>query len=483
LAANGLARLLTPRDLERTTSRMNHMVTEITGKRVLIVGGGFAGIGCARELARHPELSITLIDKNNYHQFQPMLYQVATSQVSPGDVSYSLRKVFEQSPNVDIKLAEVVSIDPGAKKVVARTGEVYQGDFLVLAAGSQPNFFKTPGAQQHSFPLYSLDDAARLRSRILTVFEDADRDQKLLDEGALNFVIVGGGPTGVEMAGALADLIHGTMTLEYRDLAVNDARIYLIDHGQAVLNPFSERGRAYAANVLERAGVQLRLGTGVKEVGPGHVLLSDGTTIKTRVVVWAGGLMAAPLAGSMGLPQGHGGRISVQPDLTVAGFPGIYVLGDFANTPNTQGGDYPQLGAVALQAGHCAASNILADVAGKPRTAFHYHDKGFMAMINRSAALVELGKERHELHGMVAVAAWLGVHIYLMSGVRNRIEAFVDWTWNCFSGSRGPQTLDRTDVARINWSEDAPPQTISSASDQGEKQDEMSAMRTVDGAR
>src|SRR5215472_14729994 len=182
------------------------MQTESKDKHVVIVGGGFAGLGCAQGLARRRGVRVTLLDKNNYHQFKPMLYQVASSQLAPADVAYSLRKVFLRAENVDLKLAEAVSIDAARRVVTAKTGEVYQGDFLVLAAGSEPNFFRTPGAEQHAFPLYSLGDAERLRSRILQVFEDADRDKSLLDQGALNFVIVGAGPTGVETAGALADL-------------------------------------------------------------------------------------------------------------------------------------------------------------------------------------------------------------------------------------------------------------------------------------
>ena len=417
-----------------------------TSKHVVIVGGGFAGIACARELARHADVRITLLDKNNYHQFQPLLYQVATSQLAPGDVAYSLRKVFYKSTNVEVKLAEVAAVDPLAKTASTTTGEVYRGDYLVLAAGSQANFFKTPGADRHAFPMYCLDDAVRLRSRILQVFEDACRDPRLLDEGALNFVIVGAGATGVETAGALAELIKETMVAEYPDLAVSRARIHLVDHGHTVLAPFSDKAHDYAEKVLQDAGVQLRLKTGVKEVGPGHVLLSDDTTIKTRVVVWAGGLMGAPLAGSTGLPQGRGGRIDVQSDLTVTGFPGIYVLGDIANTPDEAGGTLPQLGSVAQQAGLCAARNILADIAGQPRTAFQYHDKGIMAMITRSAAVVEIGPKRHELDGWLAAVAWRGVHVSLLSGIRNKVDAFVKWTWSYFSEDRGPQLLDRSET-------------------------------------
>jgi NADH:ubiquinone reductase (H+-translocating) len=443
------------KELTRRLGRRNiAMNLENKSNHVVIVGGGFAGVACGRELAQHSGVKVTLLDKHNYHQFQPLLYQVATSQLAASDVAYSLRKIFRHSTNVDVKLAEVVSADPTAKTVITVTGEIYKGDYLVLAAGSNVNYFKTPGAEQHAFPMYSLEDALRLRSRILQVFEDADRDPKLLDEGALNFVIVGGGATGVETAGALAEMFQGTMTSEYPDLAVKAARIYLVDHGKTVLTPFSDKAHDYAEKVLQQAGVHLVLRTGVKEVAPGHVLLSDGNIIKTRVVIWAGGLEAAPLAGSLEMPAGRGGRIDVQPDLTVEGYPGVYVLGDFANTPDPEGGALPQLGSVAQQAGQWAAMNILADIAGKPRAAFNYRDKGIMAMITRKAAVVEIGEKRHELHGMLAAAAWRGVHVSLLSGFRNKVEAFVHWTWAHFSDDRGPQLLDQRDIPRIHWEDD-----------------------------
>jgi NADH:ubiquinone reductase (H+-translocating) len=270
---------------------------------VIVVGGGFAGVGCVRRLAKHDDVHVTLIDRNNYHQFQPLLYQVATSQLAPADVGFSLRKLFHDCENVDVKLCDVVEVDGEHHTVTTADGHHYTGDALVLAAGSQPNFFRTPGAAEHAFPLYSLDDAQRLRSRIIGVFEDADRDPALLDQGALNFVIVGGGATGVEMAGALADMIADTMTVEYRDLAVSAARVHIVDLGHALLGPFSEHAHSYVAKVLGRKGVQVHLGVAVTEVGPGHVTLADGTTIRTRCVVWGGGIMAPPLAGAAGAPQ------------------------------------------------------------------------------------------------------------------------------------------------------------------------------------
>jgi NADH:ubiquinone reductase (H+-translocating) len=426
-------------------------------QHVIVVGGGFAGVGCVKRLAKDRDVRVTLVDRHNYHQFQPLLYQVATSQLASSDIAFSLRKLFRDDANVEVKLGEVTAVDPGARSVTLDGSERFSGDALVLAAGSQPNFFHTPGAEEHAFPLYALDDATRLRSRVLEVFEDADRDAGLIAQGALNFVIVGGGPTGVELAGALADLIAETMSVEYHDLAVSAAQIHLVDLGHTLLGAFSEHAHDYAAKVLGRKGVRMHLGVAVTEIGAGHVTLADGTVLRTRCVVWGGGIKAPALAATAGLPQGRGGRIDVRPDLAVEGFPGVYVVGDAANIGTPDGQTQPQLGSVALQAGSWAAENILAVAAGEAATPFHYHDKGIMAMIGRGAAIAEVGPHRHELHGAIAFSAWLGVHATLMTGVRNRVDAFISWGWDYFTKSRGPQVLDRAEEVRIDWEEDAAP--------------------------
>jgi NADH dehydrogenase len=241
------------------------------------------------------------------------------------------------------------------------------------------------------------------------------------------------------------------MSAEYHDLAVEAAQVHLVDHGHALLAAFSDRAHDYASKVLARKGVRMHMGVAVTEVAPDHVTLSDGTTILTRCVVWGGGVKAPDLAGTTGLPQGRGGRIHASHDLTVDGADGIYVIGDVASIPGPDGNPHPQLGSVALQSGEWAAENILADFAGKPRKPFHYHDKGIMAMIGRGAAVAEVGAHRHELHGVIAFSAWLGVHAALMTGVRNRIDAFVNWGWDYFSTTRGPQLLDRSQAPRIDW--------------------------------
>jgi NADH dehydrogenase len=423
-------------------------------KHVIVVGGGFAGVGCARRLAGENAVRVTLIDRNNYHQFQPLLYQVATSQLAGSDIAYSLRKLFRNDENIDVKLAEVASVDPATRKVTARSGDSWRGDAVVIAAGSQPNFFRTPGAELHSLPLYTLDQATRLRSRIIGLFEDADRSPGLVERGALNFVVVGAGATGVEVAGALADLVHDTMSVEFGDLAVSAAQIHLVDLGHVLLGPFSDSAHEYAAKVLQRKGVRTHLGVAVAEVAPDRVTLSDGTTIPTHCVIWGGGIRAAELAAACDVSPGRGGRIDVDVTLAVPGLPGVYAVGDVANIPGPHGDAHPQLGSVALQSGVAAAENVLADFAGKPREPFHYHDKGIMAMIGRGAAIAEVGPHRHELHGSVAHSAWLGVHAALMTGVRNRIDAFLAWGLDAFSSGRGPQLLDRADVARIDWDDD-----------------------------
>jgi NADH:quinone reductase (non-electrogenic) len=423
-------------------------------RQVVVVGGGFAGIACAQRLAKQDDVHVTLLDRNNYHQFQPLLYQVATSQLAPADIAASLRKVFRRCENVDVKLEDVVGVDPGALTVTTAEGRTYRGDAVVLAAGSRPNFFRTPGAEEHALPLYSLDDATRLRSHILGVFEAADRRPDLVEEGALNFVVVGGGATGVEIAGALADMIHDTLPSEFRDLALTAAQVHVVDLGHTLLAPFSDTAHDYVAKVLGRKGVRLHLGVAVSEVAPGRVTLADGTAIRTHCVIWGGGIMGPSLAASPGLPQGRGGRVDVHPDLTVEGAPGVYAVGDAANIPSPDGSAHPQLGSVAMQSGAAAAENVLADFAGKPRKSFHYHDKGIMAMIGRGAAIAEVGQHRHELHGVIAFSAWLGVHSLLMTGGRQRIDAFVAWGWDNFSSSRGPQILDRSDAAHIDWGDE-----------------------------
>jgi NADH:ubiquinone reductase (H+-translocating) len=423
---------------------------------VVIVGGGLAGVACAKGLAGKKGVRVTLLDSNGYQQFQPLLYQVATAELAPTDVAFDLEKTFREHENVEVRKAEAVSSDPRKKTVTLAGGDVLQGDVVVLAAGSQPNFFHTPGADEFSFPLYSLDDAERLRSRVLQLFRDASTKPELAEEGVLTIVVVGAGATGVESSGALAELVHNVMPHVYEQLPVAGARVILVDLGHAVLGPFSEEAHAYAAKQLQKRGVEIKLGVSAKEVAADHVTLSDGTTIKTHLTVWGGGLMAAPIGAKSGLTQGRGGRIDVQPDLTVDGFPDVYALGDFANIQGADGNALPQLGSVAQQSGSWAAKNILADIDGKSREPFHYHDKGIMAMIGRKAAVAEVGEHRHELNGRIAFAAWLGVHAQLLANAGAEANAFLSWADEFYlrPHHRSAALLDPStiDTPRIDWS-------------------------------
>ncbi len=376
-----------------------------------------------------------------------MLYQVATYQLAAADVEVNLEELYRRHDSIEVVQAGVTAADPDARSVTLDDGRTIEGDYLVLAAGSRANFFGTPGTE-HVYPLYSLDDARRLRSRILELFEDAERDHSLVDQGQLTFVVVGAGATGTEVAGALADLVHDVLPSRFPSLAPAHTRVIVVDAGKAVLGPFSPKAHDYASKTLTNRGVEIRLGTSVKEVATDHVVLSDGDSIPTCCVIWGGGIEAAPLAHAVGLKQGRGGRIDVRDDLTVEEHPRVFVVGDLANIPGPDGRAFPQLGSVALQAGQCAASNILHDIDGRPMQPFAYHDKGLMAMIGHNAAVAEMGEHRHELHGAVAYAAWLGVHAYLMSGTRQRTDAFISWGWDEFGKSR---VLDSSDEARLHW--------------------------------
>ncbi len=441
-----------------------------TSKHVVIVGGGFAGLNCARKLAANPNVRVTLLDRNNYQQFQPLLYQVAAAFLAPGNIAFNLRATLKKHSNVDVKMTEVVSIDLSSRTVETAQGQQYQGDYLVLAAGSQANFFGTPGADKHCYPLYSLHDAERLRSHILAMLETAARDPSVIEKGALNFVIVGAGATGTEMAGAFGDMMQLTLKTDaanrfYKNFPAERAQILLVDGGHAVLSAFSPKAQAYAARKLEERGVQLRLTTRVKEVGNGHVVLSDGSRIPTHTVIWAGGLKADSLSNNLGIKAGQGGRIDIEADLKVPGCTGVYALGDFANFLDKDGKPLPQLGSLAEQSGKWCAKNILLDIAGKPSVPFHYLDKGIMAMIGRNSAVAEVGEHRHELQGSVAFAAWLGVHAALLTSHHARIESIMEWAWHYFGGAHGDAVLDRTEEMQIDWNDDAeePPASAASA--------------------
>jgi NADH dehydrogenase len=419
---------------------------------VVIVGAGFAGVSAARELARHG-VDVLLIDRNNYHQFQPLIYQVATAQLANRDVARPLRATFRRNRNIKVATADVARIDPAQRTVTTADGLTFGGRVLVVATGAEVNFFGIKGAEEHAFPLYTVDDAARLRSRFLGALDAADRDRRYVEKGALNVVIVGAGPTGVETAGAVAESMRQVVPNYLSEDLARAGKVYLVDMLPDVLTAFSEKSRKYAAKRLRDAGVELKLGVSVTEVRKDGVLLEDGTFIRSRTVVWAGGLKARGLLRDSGVPQGKGGRVDVGSDLTVPGYEGVYALGDSANITDRKGQRLPQLASVAQQSGKWAARNILADLRGGTRTPFSYRDKGIMAMIGRGASVAELGTKRWQIAGPLAFLSWLAVHAVLLSGVRERIGAVVSWFWD-YGTNRRPQILvDRPDAYEIDWSD------------------------------
>ena len=390
--------------------------------QVIVVGAGFAGLTAARELGRKG-VQVLLIDSNNYHQFQPLLYQVATSQIGVSAIARPLRSVFRRLKTVRVLTTEVTAVDAAGRAVTTVDGETFTAQILVLAAGAVPNFFNTPGAEEHAYPLYSVTDATRLSTRLTHLLDEADRESA----GSVDVVVVGGGPTGVETAGAMAETVKFVVPKYFsRELAAR-CRVHLVDMVPVVLNAFSVKSQEYTRQRLTKIGVQLHLGLGVTEIRADGVTLADGTVIPSRVVVWAGGLKAGGLIAGSGLPQGRGGRIDVRPDLTAPDSEGVYVLGDAANMTDSTGEKLPQLGSVAQQAGKWAARNIYADLTGGERRAFEYVDKGYMAMIGRGAAVAEIGRKRIQLQGPLAFASWLLVHLALLSGSQQKVRALFSW--------------------------------------------------------
>ncbi|WP_037188495.1 NAD(P)/FAD-dependent oxidoreductase [Rhodococcus sp. 114MFTsu3.1] len=411
---------------------------------VVVAGAGLAGIGCAHDLGRKG-VDVTLVDRNDYHQFQPLLYQVATSQLPAEDIARPLASIFESMKSVRVVQAEITDLNFSERSLVAG-GERVSGDYLVVAAGATANFFGTPGAEEHSFPLYSVADAEKLRHHVSDLLRG--------EHDPLDVVIVGGGPTGVETAGAFAELFTALRKMNHPG---GRGEAWLINHGPALLAPYSERSHEYAHDKLVQHGAKVRLGVGVASVDADGVLLSDGSRLASRTVVWAGGESASPIASTASVTPGHGGRIDVLADLTVPTFDDVYAVGDVANIPGSDGKALPQLGSVAQQAGAWTARNILLSIAGEPRKPFAYKDKGIMAMIGRGAAVAEVGAHRHQVEGPLAFAAWLGVHAALLSGAHSKVDAFLSWAWDYFDSDHAAIVECHGDPKRIAWAGDAKP--------------------------
>jgi NADH:ubiquinone reductase (H+-translocating) len=405
---------------------------------VVIVGAGFGGLGVAEQLG-HVPVDVTLIDRHNYHTFQPLLYQVATSLLNAEDVGAPVRGMFRRQDNVNFRLGTVTGIEVPAQQIQLDNGDKIAFDYLVLAGGATVNYFGTPGAAEHAFPLYTLTNAVKLRNQVLKQFEAAAREPAMIDDGVLTFVIVGAGPTGVETAGALSDLFYNLLPRDYHELATEKARIIIVEMGKEVLAAFKENLREYAKGELEERGVELRLGEAVAEVGPTSVKLKSGEEIKAHTLVWAAGVQANPLAKMLGMPQGRGGRVKLNPDLSVPEHPEIFVVGDMGEVAS-EGQVLPQLGSVAMQSGEHVGRQIARRMVGEETQPFKYWDKGFMATIGRGSAVVEFPNKR-TLHGPLAYFAWLGVHLALLSGMRNRIETLWNWGWSALTHDRAARII------------------------------------------
>jgi len=419
---------------------------------VLVLGGGLAGVACASKLGQEG-VRVTLVDRNDYHQFQPLLYQVASSQLPAEDIARPHRTIFRKHPSVEVLTTPVLSANLAERSLELTDGQTLTGSHVVMAAGARPNFFGVPGAEEHAFPLYSVADAERLRLHLQDLLQAA-RSGAGDEPGLLDVVVVGGGPTGVETTGALAELMQA---LKSDGTLKHPGQITIVDRGPALLGPFSEKAHKYVAEKLTEVGATIRLKTGVSAVHEDRVDLDDGSSLPARTVVWGGGESGAVVAQTAGPPTGRGGRLDVQPDLTLDGFPGVYAVGDVANIPagDASAGALPQLGSVAQQSGRWAAENILREQRGEPTEPFRYKDKGIMAMIGRNAAVAEVGKHRHQVEGPLAFAAWLGVHAMLLSGVHSKTDAFLSWAWDYFDRDHSA-TIEATAAkpTRLAWGDD-----------------------------
>ena len=410
--------------------------------RVVVVGAGFGGIALAKELAGSP-VEVTLVDRNNFTTFQPLLYQVATSGLNAADVAYAVRGLLRRQPNVRFRQGEVTGVDWETRALLLDDHDPLPFDQLVIAAGATVNWFGVPGADEHGYPLYTLADAIQLRNHVLDRFEASYTHPELVDEGALTVVVVGGGPTGVETAGALAELFAMVFAKDYPGLPISRARIVLVELLPHLLPPFHPSSRRHALESLAERNVEVRLGDQVKSVDASSVTLASGEVIPAQTLVWAAGVRANPLADVLGLAQEQGGRIKVDSALRVPGHPGVWAIGDIAAAPDGRGGLLPQLAPVAMQSGrHVARLLRRAQPAGAPEP-FRYRDKGTMATIGRRAAVAELPIGLR-LRGGLAWLAWLGLHLLYLSGIRNRVSVLLNWAWSYLTWDRGPRLLIRT---------------------------------------
>jgi NADH dehydrogenase len=404
--------------------------------RIVIVGSGFGGLAAARALKR-TGAKITIVDRANHHLFQPLLYQVATAALSPADIAAPIRRIFRHQANVNVILANVTAIDTAQSRVLLADGEVPY-DILILATGASHAYFGHDDWIPHAPGLKSIKDALEIRQRLLVAFEVAEREtDEARRRAALTFVIVGGGATGTELAGTVAEVARHTIAKDFRHIDTASAQVILVEAGPHVLSTYPEDLSISAQKQLEHLGVTVRMNTPVTGIDQHGVSLGT-ERIPARTVLWAAGVAASPLAQSLGVPLDKAGRVMLEPDLTIPGHDNIYVIGDLAHVEQN-GKLVPGVAPAAMQAGAKAAANIKATLAGKPRKPFHYIDKGSLATIGRGAAIAQVGPIKAS--GVIAWLLWLFIHIIFLIGFRNRIIVLIQWAWSFFTFDRGARLI------------------------------------------
>ncbi len=420
-------------------------MTSTSRPRVVIVGAGFGGLTAARRIARLP-VQVTVVDRKNHHTFQPLLYQVATAGLSPGEIAAPIRWILRSHANVEVLLEEVVDFNLEQKKVITKQ-QVLDYDFLIIASGATHAYFGHQEWEPLAPGLKTIEDALEIRRRVLLAFELAERQNKNKTAGGKNapplqFAVIGGGPTGVELAGTLAEIAHHALTHEFRNIDPRQTRILLIEGGPRVLAAYSEELSRKAEDQLRRLGVEVRTSHMVNRVEPGAVWVGD-EKIAAPVILWAAGVAASPLGRKLGVPIDRAGRVLVQPDLSIPGHPEVFVIGDLAALNDENGKMLPGVAPVAIQQGDWVADTIARDLENQPRRNFRYHDKGSLATIGRAAAVAQFGK--FELSGYLAWLAWLFVHILFLIGFRNRLIVMIQWAWSYLTYERGARLITGSD--------------------------------------
>ena len=424
---------------------MQRATTSGSRPRIVIIGAGFAGLSAAKALRKAP-IDLLVIDRHNYHLFQPLLYQVATAGLSPADIAAPIRHILSRQANTTVMLADVSGVDVDRKEVIAE-GRRIPFDKLVVATGAQHAYFGHDEWGKYAPGLKRIDDATYVRRRILLAFEKAETE---IDEEErrrlLNFVIVGAGPTGVEMAGAIAELAKKALARDFRTIDPAKARIILIEAGPRVLPSFDPSLAAAAQRGLEKLGVEVRLGGAVTACDERGVALSD-ERIEARTIIWAAGVMASPAGKWLNVETDRSGRVLVGPDLTVPGHPDIFVLGDTACVSGPDGKPLPGIAPVAKMEGAYVAARILADLEGRESPPFRYRDLGSLATIGRKSAVVQMGRLRFT--GFLAWLFWSAAHIYFLIGFRNRLSVVLNWAWNYFTFQRGTRLITGLSGSRM----------------------------------